>query len=485
MKQVFNPFLPLNKYIADGEAHVFDNRVYLFGSHDSEGGESYCLEDYEVWSAPLDNLKDWTCPGISYSVKQDPLYNEKMCYGYAPDVVRGNDGKFYMYYCLSGWKGRGGYTGPISVAVCDTPDGKYEYLGCVHHPDGRPYLDYVCFDPAVINDDGTIRIYFGTGPYRNLQIRPWNAFLLKMIYEKIYGKPASSFTQKPGPLGANVAVIADDMLTLKELPKRIEIQNCKHHAFFEGSSIRKWNGIYYFVYSSEKNHELCYATSRYPDKDFVFKGILVSNGDVGINGRKEKQRANTTGTTHGEIERINNEWYIFYHRLTHGSDYSRQSCAEKLQLLPNGEFQQAEMTSCGLNDKDLLGFGKYPAIICCHLTNGHMPHVSNRKVSKLPMITHEGQTRYIANARKGTSVIYKYFDLQTTNKITLKARGKGIVNILIQGVSQGSIEFNSDTWCQRELTLRKGSLHNVLSFKILEGSLDLLDFQLYSNESQI
>ena len=77
MKQVFNPFLPLNKYIADGEAHVFGNRVYLFGSHDSEGGESYCLEDYEVWSAPLDNLKDWTYPGISYSVKQDPLYNKK------------------------------------------------------------------------------------------------------------------------------------------------------------------------------------------------------------------------------------------------------------------------------------------------------------------------------------------------------------------------------------------------------------------------
>lgn len=101
------------------------------------------------------------------------------------------------------------------------------------------------------------------------------------------------------------------------------------------------------------------------------------------------------------------------------------------------------------------------------------------------MITHEGQTRYIANARKGTSVIYKYFDLQTTNKITLTARGKGVVNILIQGISQGNIEFNSDTWCQRELSLHKGSLHNVLSFKVLEGSLDLLDFQLYSDESQI
>lgn len=50
---------------------------------------------------------------------------------YAPDVVRGNDGKYYLYYCLAGEKGSGGYNGPVSVAVCDKPDGKYEYLGYV------------------------------------------------------------------------------------------------------------------------------------------------------------------------------------------------------------------------------------------------------------------------------------------------------------------------------------------------------------------
>jgi len=36
-----NPFLPLNTYIADGEPHVFGNRVYLFGSHDKAGGDTY------------------------------------------------------------------------------------------------------------------------------------------------------------------------------------------------------------------------------------------------------------------------------------------------------------------------------------------------------------------------------------------------------------------------------------------------------------
>ena len=48
-----NPFLPLNTYIVDGEPHVFGNRVYLFGSHDKAGGDTYCMRNYEFWSAPV------------------------------------------------------------------------------------------------------------------------------------------------------------------------------------------------------------------------------------------------------------------------------------------------------------------------------------------------------------------------------------------------------------------------------------------------
>lgn len=42
MKQALNPFLPGRVYIPDGEAHVFNDRLYLFGSHDKENGETYC-----------------------------------------------------------------------------------------------------------------------------------------------------------------------------------------------------------------------------------------------------------------------------------------------------------------------------------------------------------------------------------------------------------------------------------------------------------
>lgn len=333
MKPICNPFLPGNVCIADGEPHVFGDRVYLFGSHDTPGGHSFCLEDYEFYSAPLTDLSDWTSKGINYSARQDPLYGKDAQYLYAPDVVQGNDGRFYLYYCLAGWKGKGGYSHPISVAVCDTPDGHYRYYGVVQAPDGSPYRDWVCFDPAVLNDDGVIRLYFGTGPFRGMAVNRNNAFLLSRIYARVFGRPAEAFLESPGPLGANTAVLRDDMLTMVEPPRRIaDTPDFKGHAFFEGCSIRKDGATYYFVYSSQKNHELCYATSQFPDRGFRFRGTLVSNGDVGLQGRKERDRRNATGTTHGGMECINGQWYVFYHRLTHGSDYSRQMCAEKLTL---------------------------------------------------------------------------------------------------------------------------------------------------------
>lgn len=72
-KQAYNPFLPIDTYIPDGEPHVFGDRIYLFGSHDKEGGDTFCELDYEFFSAPLNDLSDWSSKGINYSAKQDAL----------------------------------------------------------------------------------------------------------------------------------------------------------------------------------------------------------------------------------------------------------------------------------------------------------------------------------------------------------------------------------------------------------------------------
>ena len=161
MKQAFNPFLPLDEYIPDGEPHVFGNRIYLFGSHDTEGGTRYCAEqNYVVWSAPLCNPSEWRYEGEIYNARQDPDYIEGDTNDlYAPDVVQGNDGRYYLYYNINN-SGTSGHN-VLKVAVCDTPAGRYQYLGYVRNPDGSVHRTYLMGDPAVINDEGTIRLYYG------------------------------------------------------------------------------------------------------------------------------------------------------------------------------------------------------------------------------------------------------------------------------------------------------------------------------------
>ena len=426
--QIYNPFLPLYEYIPDGEPHVFGDRVYHYGSHDKEGGDTFCMLDYVCYSAPVNDLTDWRYEGVIYQAKQDPRYPAPQ-YMYAPDVVQGNDGRFYLYYCMGGDYGQGGYQGPVSVAVCDTPAGQYEYLGVVKNPDGSPMLKYICFDPAVLNDDGTIRLYYGTQyDYEERNDFLTNDFYLQDEIEMFGRSREEIFSYPDSIMGPVMAVLSNDMLTVKEeakhiIPYRVKGTSFEAHPFFEGSSMRKVGKKYYFIYSSWQNHELCYATSDQPDRDFVFGGTIVSNGDIGYRGRDAQHKLNMTGTTHGSIIEINGQWYVFYHRLTHKSDYSRQACAEKIRILEDGSIPQAEMTSCGLNDGPLSAEGTYPAVIACNLTNGHMPHGSNSVFQiSFPNVTHKGQERFIAEIEDNTLIGYKYFVCRSVKQFGITYR---------------------------------------------------------------
>ena len=93
-KQVLNPFLPSWEYIPDGEPHVFDGRVYLYGSHDYFRGYVYCMGDYTCWSAPVNDLSDWRCEGIIYRREQDPRNRDGRMTLFAPDVAKGSDGRY-------------------------------------------------------------------------------------------------------------------------------------------------------------------------------------------------------------------------------------------------------------------------------------------------------------------------------------------------------------------------------------------------------
>ncbi len=400
-KQVYNPYLPLNEYVPDGEPHVFGDRVYIYGSHDLENGDGYCLLDYVCYSAPMSDLSDWRYEGEIYKRAQDP-HDTKEQYLYAPDICQGPDGRYYLYYVLSN-------EFEFSVAVCDTPCGQFEYYGRVAYKDGTVLQEILPFDPAILNDDGKIFLYYGFAPSF-----PIHRFIGQEM------------------LGAVIVELAEDMLTVRTKPK-VVLPSKKYavgsgfegHAFFEACSIRKIKDTYYLIYASENSHELCYAYSRYPDRDFNFGGTVISNADVGYKGRRMDQALNCISNNHGGLVEVNGQWYVFYHRHTHGHQFSRQGCAEPVTICEDGRIMQAEITSCGLNGDALTGRGEYPAAIACNL-HGEKRGVTIPYVGRLedqPYITNEGELRFITHFTKGCVAGFKYFRFDDVKKIALSVRG--------------------------------------------------------------
>ena len=421
--QVFNPYLPSWEYIPDGEPRVFGDRVYVYGSHDRFNAPIFCVNDYVCWSAPVDDLSDWRYEGVIYRKNQDPKNKLGLRLLFAPDVVQGVDGRYYLYYAFD-------FMGMTGVAVCDTPAGQYEFYGYVHYADGtiwgRRKGDQFPFDPGVlVDDDG--RVWHYSGFYTPAPAIVTGGIQLKND-------------------GGVVMELEQDMVTVKGEPKVIFPKegpgSFPNHEFFEASSIRKDGNRYIFVYSSRHNHELCYATSHRPDGDFVFGGTLVSLGDLFLDGRtEEKDGLNYLGNTHGGMLNIGDDWYIFYHRQTNRHSYSRQACAEKLVRTPDGRFLQAEVTSCGLNGGPLVGKGTYEARIACNLWSkdgvGRYDGPSPRKRLKdHPYFTQDGQngTQYIANMRDGSVTGFKYFQFHNTKQIAITLSGSGL------GMMQISIE---------------------------------------------
>ena len=278
------------------------------------------------------------------------------------------------------------------------------------------------------------------------------------------------------------------MLTVVGEPKRIvpgqfdtPKDSCFYgHAFYEASSIRKINGTYYFIYSSENSNELCYATSAYPDRDFVYGGTIISNGDVGYHGLKQEDRNNMTANDHGSLECMNGQWYIFHHRQTHRSTFSRQACVEKVEIKEDGSIEQVECTSMGFNDGPLLAEGEIPALVSCVLTNGHMPHSTNTMVAAdIPYITHGNQERYITAIKDGTKIGYKYFAFSGKTVLTVKTRGtgNGVFEVSVGEEKTGEIAVTpSKEWTPASVTIEQNTTAALYFVYRGDGETELLSF---------
>jgi len=430
-KQAFNPYMPSWEYVPDGEPHVFGDRVYVYGSHDSFNGWVFCQGDYVCYSAPVTDLSDWRYEGVIYPKTSEEMNADGHMCLYAPDVTQGPDGRYYLYYVYD-------KVGFVSVAVCDTPAGKYKFYGHVHYQDGTRLGDrkgdMPQFDPGVLTEGDKTYLYTGfCGNHMKDRIGAMATVLgpdmLTIIEEPAVIVPGDCYTLPEKE--ACAAATAQQMEAGASFPYALSStenwEGFKDHAFFEAPSIRKIGDTYYFVYSSQVMHELCYATSKNPTDMFVYGGVIVSNVDMHIDSYKPANMPAAFGANnHGGFEKINGEYYIFYHRHTNGSWFNRQGCAEKLKVMPDGSIPQVQITSCGLNGGPLEGKGEYPAYIACNLFN---PDEKNPYVDiKHPRISQDGrdgdeEIGYIANMQNGYTIGFKFFDFKDVKKISITTRG--------------------------------------------------------------
>ncbi len=404
MKLITNPILGFDEYIPDGEPHVFNDRLYLFGSHDEKNGTRYCPGDFAAYSCPIDDPADWRFEGIIYRKDQDPANPDGSHDLYAPDVIQGYDGYYYLYYALNN-------KDEISVARCSSPAGKYTWYGNVRYPAGidrealayRPYS----FDPGLFREDGHIYLAMGFSvsfPIPGLDLRPQNT------------------------KGAFITELDTDMLTMKCVPQFVipgygwdKGTSFEGHAFLEASSLRKYDGLYYFIYSSQLQHELCYAVSTGIYGPYEYKGVLISNAYE--NGLK-----NNWANNHGSLVRIRDRYLIFYHRHTCGTQYSRQACAEEISFR-NGRFLTAQPTCQSLYGKPLPA-GTYKAAAACFVYDG----CEGRFIpfGAVPMDTARIDGEQIICITDST-VIFRYFANVRGVELALADTSEGTVQLYMKG----------------------------------------------------
>lgn len=428
-KQAVNPYLPSYEYVPDGEPHVFNGRVYVYGSHDRFGGNDFCLNDYVCWSARADDLANWRYEGTSYRSVQDPLCAEGSTAMrlFAPDVQRGGDGRYYLFYALE-------FCGRISVAVSESPVGPFQFYDHVHYPDGTllgaKEGDAFQYDPGIfVDDNGRVYLVSGFCPIPGINPK----FAAMHLVTK----------------GCQLIELADDMCTVREAPQIVLPQ-----------------GVYHYG------------------------GTIVSNGDIGLDGRTVP--CNYTGTNHGSIVEINGQWYVFYHRQTNRTPYSRQGCAEKITLLPDGSIPQVRVTSCGLNDGPLKSGYSYPAgIACCLQTaNGAGPYRAKTTIGEEhPYITQDGPDgdifaqQYVANLRDGSNAGYRSFLLHSGTNLTVTYRctGDGTLEIAAKESGASALVFPvtaSNTWQTAMGTLQLDGEQELWFTYRGTGALDLRGFKL-------
>ena len=280
-------------YTADPSAHVFEGKIYIYPSHDIEAGtpendngDHFDMRDYHILSMDSVNGKV-TDHGVALSVKDIPWAGRQL---WAPDAAFKN-GTYYLYFPVKDKQD----VFRIGVATSKNPAGPFK-------AEPKPIEGSYSIDPAVFTDtDGSTYMYYG-GIWGG-QLQRWN----NGKYDPNGSKTDSGKENEPA-LSAKVAKMSGDMLSFDGPVKDVLILDkegkpllTKDHnrRFFEGAWMHKYNGKYYFTYSTGDTHFLAYAIGDNPYGPFTYQGTFMDP----VQG----------WTTHHSIIEQNGKWYIYYH----------------------------------------------------------------------------------------------------------------------------------------------------------------------------
>lgn len=405
-----NPYLPLWEHLPDGEPRVFEDpdrpghyRIYIIGSHDLRY-DSYCGPDIRMWSAPVDDLSSWRDEGPIFTYAVDGEWDVM----YAPDLVeiRRKDGrKEYYLYPHSRGAGReamiargdrpdGPFT-PVNL----TPDGKRTLPGSILGFDPSIYVEYVT-DPSDPDYEIGFRAYGYWGFQRSMAAQLDQSTMYSV-------RPGTEVIPYFMPAGLRYGELRQPDVPY---PCIWPGEDLGAFNFFEASSIRRIGNKYVTIYSGysgpdygvgSSNSALRYAYSDSPLGPWKSGGVLVDSRAPELNSDGTRIVTTNAGhNTHGSMEQINGQWYVFYHRPPRGFGFARQAMVAPVKVVsderpvseggkvvitgydpfaPEGrrtvadsqghEYRGAEVTSEGFHIYGLPPYAYYSAGIACYLSD--------------------------------------------------------------------------------------------------------------------
>ncbi len=490
-----NPYLPLWEHLPDGEPRVFEDpdrpgkfRIYIIGSHDVRFN-SYCGPDIRAWSAPVEDLSDWRDEGPIFTYKIDGQWDVM----YAPELVevKRKDGtKEYYLYPHSRGRNR-----EAMVAKGNRPDGPFTPINMTE--DGMRTIpgSIMGFDPAVyieyITDpkDPDFEIGFRAYGFWGFQRSQAGQLDQNTMYSL---RPGTQIINYFIPASSRYGVIRDPQGTV--YPSVYPGEDPGSFNFFEAASIRKIGNKYVWVYSgysgpeyglSSTNSALRYAYGDSPLGPWKSGGVLVDSRAVveGQDGTK-LQTGYSGHNTHGSIQQINDQWYVFYHRAPRGFGNARQPMvapvtvkwdekpvAEGGKVTIRGydpysedniwtakdsqgrEYTGAEVTSEGFHIYGLDPYQYYSAGYACYLSNLNSQQDSwDIWDNNMP----------ITSVKNGNIIGYKYFGFGGLEKYNkglkafdgTKPRNKTAFNLFLTPKIKNAFKVNvwldgpwdNDTW---------------------------------------